>query len=243
MMRAAKQRGIPNVMMNTNGKRIARDDGSWLSLPRSGRTSIFSSMALTRTPTRIIRGEPDILPEKLRALDRLAEIGCTVTLVPAIERGVNEHEIGRIIRFGIDHPAVKGHKLPARLPRRPPHCARPDAANDQSRTFFKLIEEQTDGVFLKSDFVPVPCCFPTCNSVTYAYIDENETVTPLPRILNVDDYLDYITNRVMPDFGAEIRRALEGLWSSSAVLGLAEGRAMSLRFPARPADFRTADWT
>ena len=29
-------------------------------------------------------------------------------LVPAIERGVNEKEIGRIVRFGLDHPAVKG---------------------------------------------------------------------------------------------------------------------------------------
>src|SRR6185312_2747910 len=67
--------------------------------------------------------------------------------------------------------------------------------------------------------IPVPCCFPTCNSVTYAYVDEQKKVTPLPRILNVDDYLDYISNRAMPDLGAEIRRALEGLWSSSAVLG------------------------
>ncbi len=65
----------------------------------------------------------------------------------------------------------------------------------------------------------MPCCFPTCNSVTYAYIDEDHKVTPLPRILNVEDYLDYISNRAMPDLGAEVRRALEGLWSSSAVLG------------------------
>ena len=42
----------------------------------------------------------------LRALGRLAEIGCTVILVPAIERGVNEHEIGKIVRFGLEHPAV-----------------------------------------------------------------------------------------------------------------------------------------
>jgi len=50
-------------------------------------------------------------------------------------------------------------------------------------------------------------------------VDEQKNVTPLPRLLKVDDYLDYISNRVMPDLGAEIRRALEGLWSSSAVLG------------------------
>jgi uncharacterized radical SAM superfamily Fe-S cluster-containing enzyme len=78
----------------------------------------------------------------------------------------------------------------------------------------RLIETQTEGLFRSSDFIPVPCCFPTCNSVTYAYIDEQRNITPLPRIIKVEDYLDYITNRAMPDLGPEMRRALEGLWSS-----------------------------
>ncbi|MCI0477383.1 MAG: hypothetical protein L0Y55_14135, partial [Anaerolineales bacterium] len=69
-----------------------------------------------------------------------------------------------------------------------------------------------------SDFVPVPCCFPTCNSVTYAYVD-GEAVTPITRLINVDDYLDYITNRVVPDLAGDIKTALEGLWSSSVVPG------------------------
>ena len=82
----------------------------------------------------------------------------------------------------------------------------------------QLIESQTAEKFKMSDFVPVPCCFPTCNSVTYAFIDGDQ-VTPLPRIVNVYDYLDYITNRVMPDWSVEIKGALEGLWSSSSVAG------------------------
>jgi 7,8-dihydro-6-hydroxymethylpterin dimethyltransferase len=82
----------------------------------------------------------------------------------------------------------------------------------------KELEQQTAGMFNVKDFVPVPCCFPTCNSVTYALID-GDSVLPLPRVLNVDDYLDYISNRVTPDLGADIQAALEGLWSSSAVPG------------------------
>ena len=54
--------------------------------------------------------------------------------------------------------------------------------------------------------------------MTDAFID-GEHVTPLSRIVNVYDYLDYITNRVMPDFSLEIKGALEGLWSSSSVAG------------------------
>ncbi len=218
MMRAAQQRGIPNVMLNTNGKRIATDDRFLAELVEVQPNIYFQFDGFESETYRIIRGEPDILPKKLRALDRLAEIGCTVILVPAVERGVNEREIGEIIRFGLDHPAVKGINFQPAF-----HAGRHGSHDPMQRMtnpdLLKLIEQQTEGMFNTSDFVPVPCCFPTCNSVTYAYIDEQRNVTPLPRILNVEDYLDYISNRAMPDLGAEIRRALEGLWSSSAVQG------------------------
>ncbi len=218
MMRAAQARGIPNVMLNTNGKRIAADD-AFLAQLAEVRPSIYLQFDGFESETyRIIRGEEDVLPKKLRALDRLAEIGCTVILVPAIERRVNEAEIGRIVRFGIDHPAVKGVNFQPAL-----HTGRHSTHDPMLRItnpeIIRLIEEQTEGLFRKSDFIPVPCCFPTCNSVTYAYIDGEKNVTPLPRILNVEDYLDYISNQVMPDLGAELRWALEGLWSSSAMLG------------------------
>jgi 7,8-dihydro-6-hydroxymethylpterin dimethyltransferase len=218
MMRAAQARGIPNVMLNTNGKRIATDDRFLAELAELKPNIYFQFDGFERETWRVIRGEPDILPTKLRALDRLAGIGCPVILVPAIERGVNEHEIGNIVRFGLQHPAVRGINFQPAF-----HSGR-HAGHDPLRRMtnpdiIRLIDEQTNGVFLKSDFVPVPCCFPTCNSVTYAYVDEAGAVTPLPRILNVDDYLDYISNRVMPDLGAELRQALEGLWSSSAALG------------------------
>lgn len=218
MMKAAQDRGIGNVMLNTNGKRIASDD-RFVERLRDIRPNIYFQFDGFKAETyRIIRGEPDILPKKLRALDRLAEIGCTVILVPAIERAVNEDEIGRIVRFGLEHPAVKGINFQPAF-----HAGRHDTHDPMQRItnpdILQRIEEQTEGMFRVTDFVPVPCCFPTCNSVTYAYIDEQRNVTPLPRILKVDDYLDYISNRVMPDLGAEIRRALEGLWSSSAALG------------------------
>ena len=58
--------------------------------------------------------------------------------------------------------------------------------------------------------------------MTYAYV-EGETVLPLPRFLKVEDYLDYVSNRIVPDLGefsAEtIQTTLEALWSSSAVPG------------------------
>jgi len=216
-VRAAQARDIPFVMLNTNGKRIARDDGFLAELADVRPSFYFQFDGFDRETCRVIRGEPDILAEKLRALDRLASVGLTVTLVPAIERGVNEHEIGRIIDFAIHHPAVRGVTF------QPAFHAGRHMTHDPMRRMtipdiVDAIETQTGGKFVTSDFVPVPCCFPSCNSVTYAFVD-GEDVLPLPRLIDVTNYLDYITNWVVPDFSREIKTALEGLWSSSSVPG------------------------
>jgi uncharacterized radical SAM superfamily Fe-S cluster-containing enzyme len=217
MLRAAKQRHIRHVMLNTNGKRIATDDAFLDELAEIQPAIYFQFDGFLPETYRAIRGEPEILDEKLRALDRLAEIGCKVVLVPAIERGVNEHEVGAIVRFGMQHPAVLGINFQPAF-----HAGRYLHHDPLQRMtvpdVLRLIEQQTKGTFLVSDFVPVPCCFPTCNSVTYAYV-EGETVLPITRLLEVDDYLDYISNRILPGFGDELLKALEGLWSSSAVPG------------------------
>lgn len=216
-IRAAQARNIRFVMLNTNGKRIARDDRFVERLEELRPAFYFQFDGFEQETYRILRGEPDILEEKLRALDRLAQIGLNVTIVSAIERGINEHEIGRIVDFAIEHPAIRGITFQPAF-----HAGRHPSHDPMRRMtipdIVQLIEAQTGGKFVAGDFVPVPCCFPTCNAVTYAFV-ESGRVTPLPRIINVDDYLDYITNRIVPDFSQEIRTALEGLWSSSTVAG------------------------
>lgn len=217
MLRAAAERNIRHIMLNTNGRRIAHDDDFLAELADLRPAIYFQFDGFNPETYRVIRGEADVLPEKLQALERLAGIRCPVILVPAIVRGVNEHEIGQIIEFGMKHPTVFGVNFqPAfHSGRYIPHDPLQRLTNPE---LIQLVEQQTGGMFRANDFIPVPCCFPTCNSVTYAYID-GDTVTPLPRILNVDDYLDYISNRVLLNFAEEIKTALEGLWSSAAIPG------------------------
>ena len=214
---AAKSRGIGSVMINTNGKRIAHDDAFLAQLAEVRPSLYFQFDGFDSNTYRVLRGEPDLAEEKIRALDRLASVGLSATLVPAIERGVNEHEIGRIIEFALNHPAVRGINFQPAF-----HAGRHVQHDPMQRMtipdILTMIEKQTSGKFVATDFVPVPCCFPTCNSVTYAVVD-GDNVVPIPRLVNVHDYLDYITNRAIPDFSREIQGALEGLWSSSSVPG------------------------
>ena len=196
MMRMAQDKGVRHVMLNTNGVRIARDDRFLAQLDQVRPFIYLQFDGLEDRTYRILRGEY-LVETKLKALERLAEIDLDVILVPAIERGVNEHEIGAVLKFGLEHPAVRGINFQPVT-----HVGRHQEFDPMDRVdipeVIKAIAAQSDGLFLTEDFVPVPCCFPTCSAITYAYIDEGE-VTPLPRVLKVDDYLDYITNRAIPN--------------------------------------------
>jgi len=217
MLRAAKARGISYVMLNTNGKRIARDDRFLADLAEIKPAIYMQFDGFTEETNVKIRAEHNLFEEKLLALDRMASVGLNAVLVPAIDSTINLHEIGEIVKFAVAHPAVRGLNFQPVF-----HSGRHIDFDPLQRTtipdLLKAIEAQTDGMFTVSDFVPVPCCFPTCNSVTYAYVEDGQVI-PLPRILNVDDYLDYITNRAVPDLSGDVRSALELLWSASAVPG------------------------
>jgi uncharacterized radical SAM superfamily Fe-S cluster-containing enzyme len=144
-----------------------------------------------------------------------------VTLVAAVERGLNEHEIGPVIRFGLGHPAVRSIAFqPVTHSGR--HVAFDPLTRLTNSDVLHAIADQLPEWFRTGDFFPVPCCFPTCRSITYLIAegvpgDPDFGLVPIPRLLNVEDYLDYVSNRVLPDDG--IREALEKLWSASAFIG------------------------
>jgi hypothetical protein len=214
MLAAANDRGIKLVMLNTNGIRLARDRRFAPALAELG-VHVYMQFDGFRDSTHLaIRGKR-LQDEKRRALDRCAEAGVGVSLAAAVERGVNEDEVGEIVRFGVEHPAVSSVFFQPVT-----HAGRyPGFDPGERLTNVEVIEAiagQLPEWFRPDDFVPVPCCSPTCRSAAYALHDGNDLV-PLTRLVDVDEYLDYVTNRAVPDL--EVKAALEGLFSASAAGG------------------------
>jgi uncharacterized radical SAM superfamily Fe-S cluster-containing enzyme len=228
----AQRKGISYVMINTNGIRIARDDRLLEGLARLRPHVYLQFDGFDARTNTVLRGRAEVIEEKLRALDRLAAADVRVVLVAAIERGVNEHEVGRIVEFGLRHPAVFGVNFqPAFRAQRHPD------ADPLSRItipdVLRALQSQTAGLFRLDDFVPVPCCMPTCNFVTYAFVDADR-VTPITRLVDVEAHLDYLKNRTLPGLSDELLRILERLWSSSAKVG-ADSAAEDVRRAASAA--------
>lgn len=216
ILQAIKQRRVRHVMLNTNGLRLARDDDFVRALADLNVYVYLQFDGVERETHLAIRGV-DLRSEKQQALDRMAAHGVQAVLAATVAKGVNEHELGAIVRFGLDHPAVRGVAFqPIFLEGR--HIAADPTDRLTVPDVLHGVETQTDGLFTMRDFTPVPCCHPTCMATAYAYVEAGQ-VTPLARIVNVDAYLDYYTNRALPDVELGVRRALEGLLSASSVGG------------------------
>jgi uncharacterized radical SAM superfamily Fe-S cluster-containing enzyme len=212
----ASAKGVRYVMLNTNGIRLAHDRAFVAELAGLAKPpSVYLQFdGLTEATHLTMRGR-DLRAAKHKALDHCAEFGLTVNLVAAVERGVNDGDLGDTVHFGIDHPAVTSVVFqPVTHSGR--HLTFDPLTRLTNADIVHALVEQCPEWFRVSDFFPVPCCFPTCRSITYLLVD-GDKVVPIPRLLDIDDYLDYVTNRVMPDL--EVRHALEKLWSASAVPG------------------------
>lgn len=226
MIDLAQARPIKSVNLNTNGIRLASDRrfvaalGERDRLPGRSVNVYLQFDGFDERTHREIRGR-DLREIKRRALDNCAEAGLTVTLVAAVERGLNDHELGAIIGFGLEHPAVRSVAFqPVTHSGR--HVQFDPLTRLTNSDIVHGIVEQLPEWFRADDFFPVPCCFPTCRSITYLLSQgspgtDDFAVVPIPRLLQVEDYLDYVSNRVVPDYS--VREALEKLWSASAFMG------------------------
>src|ERR1043166_3495964 len=96
-------------MINTNGIRFVRDS-SLVELAARYRDRLeiyFQFDGLNDDVYRALRGEP-LLDVKLDALDKLGTAGVHVTLVPTLQGGVNDDQLGPIVQFGLSRPWITG---------------------------------------------------------------------------------------------------------------------------------------
>lgn len=187
---------IDIVMVNTNGLRLAHDAALVEHLAgQRHRCEVYLQFDGFRESTNVrLRGEP-LVDAKLRAIENLGRAGLRTILVTTLQPGVNDDEIGAIVRFGLERPWVTGvsfqpatysgrHVLPEVLERR---LTFPDVIRD--------IAEQTDGLFREDDFLPLPCAHPNCHQLSYAYRSSG-TVIPITRFIDARANLDLLANGI-----------------------------------------------
>src|SRR4051812_3308166 len=106
---ACRRRPIRHLMLNTNGVRIAEEDGFAERLAAyAPRFEIYLQFdSLRAEPLKALRGR-DLRDVRMRALDRLDRLNLSTTLVVTARRGLNDDEFGDIVRFALGRRCVRG---------------------------------------------------------------------------------------------------------------------------------------
>jgi len=221
----ARQLGFTQIQVATNGIKLAASPNLCRSLVQNGLTTVYLQFdGVTPEPYRILRGR-DLLPMKRQAIENLRRAKqMSTVLVPTLAKGVNDNQIGDIVKFAIgESDVVKGINFqPVSFTGRIDQSER----NEKRVTIpdiFSLLEDQTDNEITRDDFYPVPfvapissliaaetgmlqpsmTVHPCCGAATYIYYIKGHMI-PITRFVDVGGLMERIKEIVQDYDGSKL---------------------------------------
>jgi len=203
---AARDMGFSHIQIASNGLSFCDPDFAMQSKEAGLHTIYLQFDGTTRETYLKTRGE-DLLDSKLKAMENIHKAEMKIVFVPTIIRGVNDHEVGNIVRCAIENihvlsgisfqPVAFTGRISAKE-RMAKRYTLTDLAYD--------VEKQTGLAEAEKDWYPLSCvspfskfvgalrgdemvvlsCHPHCSLGTYFFVDQNKNAVPAPRFLDVE---------------------------------------------------------
>lgn len=209
----AKARPIEHLMINTNGIRIARerDFAQRLADYMPGLEIYLQFDSFRASVLQDLRGA-DLTGIRMRAIERLNELGISTSLVVTLKRGANDDEIGEIVDWAVKQPCVRGVVL------QPVQAAGRQENFDPARDRLTLTEvrrkiyEQTS-LFVPEDIIPVPC-HPDSLAMAYA-LKLDDCFVPLTRMIEPQVLIEGARNTIVFENDESLRDKVFKLFSTN----------------------------
>ncbi len=223
LVRAATERNVTRVVLNTNGIRIARDDAFLGELARlRDRVEIYLQFDGFRESTyRWHRGE-DLRAVKDAAIRRLTDARIFTTLAVTVAKGVNEDEVGAIVDMALDTDYLAGVAIQPMF-----GAGRANAFDPMDRATttgtIRRLGPQTGGRVSADDFIALPCSHPDCATLTYMVRRDDGQYRSVVSMIGRDQLKQHMAvygNRLAPDDA--LWEALTGLLSETALISRPE---------------------
>jgi len=188
---------IQIVMINTNGLELLNNQTLAAELAnRKPRLELCLQIdGLDSRSHLALRGE-DLLPQKRTIIDKIIELDLPTTLVCTVTKGVNERQLGDLLRWGLEIRQCRGITFqPAAW------CGRFGLGADPLDRItladvVGLLVQQTEGFIEAHDFKPLPCSNPNCCSITYIARPRNRPMTPLTRLFPYEKFINHLSDRL-----------------------------------------------
>jgi len=217
----AKSKPIKHLMVNTNGIRIANDFGFTKRLASYMPDFEIYLQFDSFEPDALLslRGK-DLTDVRKKAIENLNALNLSTTLVVTLQKGLNDHEIGKIIEYALQQKCVRGvtfqpTQVAGRLENFDP--AKDRLTNTEIR---RRILEQCN-IFNPNDLIPVPCN-PDALVMGYVLKSEGEVV-PLTRFIDPEMLLNNSRNTIVYEQDETLHRHVMKMFSTANSVDSLEG--------------------
>jgi len=149
------------ILLATNGIRMSQDPELVRKLKKAGLNIVYLQFdGLTDSPYEKLRNAK-LLPKKLRLVELCREHDIEIILVPTLHGGINDNEVGDMIRFASENvDIIRGIVFqPMSFTGRTAEYVSRENRIDNS-LLAQRIEEQTNGMIKEEDLFPVSVMVP-----------------------------------------------------------------------------------
>ncbi len=209
----AKARPIRHIMVNTNGLRLAQDAkfADRLAEQRQGLEVYLQFDSFEEKALRTLRGE-DLRETRMQAIAALNERNISTTLVVTLQKGLNDHEMGKIIEFAAQQPAVRGVTF------QPTQVAGRLDTFDPAKDRLTLTEVRSQilrqtAMFTPDDLIPVPC-HPEAIAMAYA-LKLGGKIIPMSSFVKPESLLDTARSTINFEQEFDLKARFFDLFSTS----------------------------
>ena len=206
LLDALVARPVVRILVNTNGLLVAQSDELVALLQRHReRVEVYLQYDGESAQASAHHRGADLRRFKDRAVERLSAAGVFTTLTMTAALGVNDDEIGAVLKRGLDTPYVGGVTIQPVF-----GSGRSGGIDPLDRLthtgVLARLEAQTGGQVTWRDLTALPCSHPHCCSVGYLLRDDAGTWRSLVSIIGEDRLLqwldlepDLLANRIADD--------------------------------------------
>jgi uncharacterized radical SAM superfamily Fe-S cluster-containing enzyme len=211
------QAGIHRVSICTNGLRLAKDEALVERLAKVKARIALSFDTFEEHADAVLQGAR-LIDVKMKCLELLEKHDVDTTLIPVMTRGVNDHEIGRILTMGLSKRNVRHFEVHTIT-----YTGQGGATFNRAHRMsiyevLQRIEETTGGLLRPDDFVSSPCAHPLCYQIAYLLMDpDGGPPVPFTRFLSRETVYGLLSDHLYleptPKLQNALQEAINRLWS------------------------------
>jgi uncharacterized radical SAM superfamily Fe-S cluster-containing enzyme len=184
-LKMCQEVGLRRLTISTNGLTLL-DQALVQQLAEIDARIILSLDTFNDETDRLLHGVPT-REKKQQALDLLTRHNVSTTILPAIAKGVNDHEVPRLLELVLERPNVVSLEIHTMCFTGQGGLGFPRSGRITIADLHGIIDAGTEGRITTKDFVPSPLAHPHCYSICYLLLlDKGQGYLPFTRLLGRD---------------------------------------------------------